>query len=134
MEKEGRADELTSSCPGHQSRHFASPLSPHNENNCGSVKANAALIYPCFVNQLLDSTQKQLILFLSDFQCQNSTPSLFGFNKFILLLRTLCKMERTSLDCSEFRKLGQGLCIKNKHPPSCFLFTLFSQICSQQPL
>lgn len=86
--------ELTSSCPGHQARHSTSPLSPHNENNFGSVKANAASISHWFENQSLDSTQKQLILFLSNFRCQSSTPSLFGFNKFILLLRTLCKMEK----------------------------------------
>lgn len=91
--KKGRAD-LTNSCLRPQARHVASPLFPPSENGFGSVKAIAALIYHCFVNQPLDSTQKQLILFLSDFQCQNSTPSLFGFNKFILLFRTLCKMEK----------------------------------------
>lgn len=107
--------------------HFASSLSSHSENNFSSPKANAAFIDHWLVNQSPDSTLKQIILFLSDFQCQNSTPSLFGFNKFILLLRTLCKMEKTSLDWFELRKLGQGLLIKNKHPPSCFLFTLFSQ-------
>lgn len=132
--KGGTSGELTSSHPGHQARHFASPLSPHSENNFGSVKANTTLIYHRFVMQPLDSTQKQMILFLSEFRCQNSTPSLFGFNKFILLLRTLCKMEKTSLDWFEFRKLGQGLFIKNKHPPSCFLFILFSQIRSQNSL
>lgn len=128
-----RRAELTSSRPGRQARHSTSPLSPHNENNFGSVKANTAYISHWFVNQPLDSTQKRLILFLSGFQCQSSTPSLFGFNKFILLLRTLCKMEKTSLDWFEFRKFGQGLFIKNKHPPSFFLFTLFSQICSPKP-
>jgi hypothetical protein len=53
------------------------------------ITANTALIDYWFLNQLLDSTQKQLILFLSVFLCQNSTPSLFGFNKFILLLQDI---------------------------------------------
>lgn len=133
-----RRAERSSSYPGLQARHSTPhphpPLSPRNENNFGSVKASAAYISHWFVNQPLDSTQKRLILFLSGFQCQSSTPSLFGFNKFILLFRTLCKMEKTSLDWFEYRKLGQGLFIKNKHPPSCFLSTLFSQICSSKPL
>ena len=124
------AQRTDSSCPGRQARHIASLLSPQNENNFGSVQASTALIYHWFVNQLFDSTQKQLILFLSDSPCQNSAPSLFDFNTFILLLWTLCKMEKTSLDGFEFRKGGQGLFIKNKHPPPCFLSTLFSQICS----
>lgn len=42
-------------------------------------------------------------------------------------------MEKTSLDGFEFGKGGQGLFIKNKHPPPCFLSTLFSQICSPKP-
>lgn len=128
------AQRTDSSCPGHQARHIASLLSPQNENNFGSVQASTALIYHWFVNQLFDSTQKQLILFLSDSPCQNSAPSLFDFNTFILLLWTLCKMEKTSLDGFEFRKGGQGLFIKNKHPPPCFLSTLFSQICSPKAL
>lgn len=65
-------------------------LSSNHENNFSSVKAKVASIYDWFINQSVDWTQKQLTLTLSGFPCQNSAPSLFGFNKFILF-RTLCK-------------------------------------------
>lgn len=79
-------------------------LSSTHEDNFSSVKGKIASIYCWLINQSVDWSQKQLTLSLSGFPCQNSAPSLFGFNKFILF-RTLCKMGKKSLDWFQFRKL-----------------------------